>query len=432
MTNKKKKIEEGVYGPVIGRVNASAPISYKPIGQTAGGAGIYSAAMPKAESDLKISLASEETPTANGVYGAAVGSTTPTPTSSVPTYTEWLANGKVSATDNAYTNYINQQKQIEENLAAQKRAAQTAYDTARAVYGAQGEAMRAKGLSGAGYSDYLDSKAYAQSQGRVATAEQSALDAKRAAEENLYAKYEERANTVKSLKDNVYTATADELYALKNRVGSDITQAEYDELITEWKDYNAKKGNTSAIESYGKLTGEDTKGAVTEINISTARNNLGNANVADPTRLLSGITNLNDKRAFAPELAKHYLDKGEAKVLASSGNTVSSIGTDIDDINENIRIQIPGMKKKTAEIKATYQTNSDIGILLDSLSGGKDGSVVVLGGNVYVKATKKGQTRWILTDAYEEKLTGVKKTTSEVANEQANTAGYDTNWQRYR
>ena len=84
------------------------------------------------------------------------------------TYAEGLRNDAYAAADLA------RQKGIVD--------ADTSYQQNRATYGAKAEALRSMGLTGSGYSDYLDAQAYAAKRGEIQSVKAQAEAAKRAAD----------------------------------------------------------------------------------------------------------------------------------------------------------------------------------------------------------------------------------------------------------
>ncbi len=88
---------------------------------------------------------------------------------SVPSYSEALQR-KLNAATDRYNNTVdvaerNRDQTIENAETERQRSvrdADSSYQTEKSTYGANAEALRRMGLSGSGYAEYLDSKAYAQ------------------------------------------------------------------------------------------------------------------------------------------------------------------------------------------------------------------------------------------------------------------------------
>lgn len=91
--------------------------------------------------------------------------------------------------------------------------AQNAYDRGRSAYGSNADALSAMGLAGSGYSQYLDSKAYAQMRGDINAAnalKSAAVTDAEALRDNAYASanatYMDYLNTQETNKQNAYTS----------------------------------------------------------------------------------------------------------------------------------------------------------------------------------------------------------------------------------
>jgi hypothetical protein len=332
----------------------------------------------------------------------------PAPSSGVPTYEEWLANG--GKTNSAYTNYQNSVKEADKRLAESRNAAMTNYALARSNYGAEAEAMRSSGLTG-GYSDYLDSKAYALAQGDIASAERTAAETKRDAERDLYTKYDEiaaeeksKAQELEKIKIDSLGYSPDELYALSKSVNGTISEDEYNTIVNDWITYNEKKGNTSAISEYGKLSGNDYSERESKANTVQGQNiDVSGADVNNPVALLTGIPE-DSKSEVVSKLASKYVSDGNA-MRKTSTDTSDKNKTKIHGVtnfNEGQNITLWNNDNKAyTEIKETYTMSSDMGKLLNQIEGNSDSkaAIVILGGVVYVRSNTKsgGAYRWIKT-----------------------------------
>ena len=103
--------------------------------------------------------------------------------------------GAVTPTTMSYEEYLNSQKQTAIDNAATARdrqinAAQVGYNQARSVYGSQAAALSGMGLQGSGYSQYLDSQAYAQKNAAIANAYKTEANAVNAAESDYNKAYQ--------------------------------------------------------------------------------------------------------------------------------------------------------------------------------------------------------------------------------------------------
>lgn len=125
--------------------------------------------------------------------------TTPTPSTSeqqptqeeehIDTYEEFLQKAKDTHKENLdKTNQlIDEQKQaaLESAETARERSiadARSSYEQNKATYGANAEALASMGLSGSGYSDYINAQAYAQQRGDIQNANAVAAAERTAAE----------------------------------------------------------------------------------------------------------------------------------------------------------------------------------------------------------------------------------------------------------
>lgn len=91
---------------------------------------------------------------------------------------ENIYNKSVAAIDKSSADAL---AKIEEDRQAGIRNANAAYEQSKATYGANAESLRRMGLTGSGYSDYLNASAYAASRGEIANVNAMAQDLSRAA-----------------------------------------------------------------------------------------------------------------------------------------------------------------------------------------------------------------------------------------------------------
>lgn len=126
-------------------------------------------------------------------------------TAAVPSYSEVLQRHLNAATDR-YNNTVNvaerNRDQTIENAEAERqraiRDAGSSYQTEKSSYGANAEALRRMGLSGSGYAEYLDSKAYAQKRSDIQGAN-VLLETRKDAAGNTY------ADAIAAAKDKLVT-----------------------------------------------------------------------------------------------------------------------------------------------------------------------------------------------------------------------------------
>ena len=121
--------------------------------------------------------------------------------------------------------------------------ASTAYEQNKATYGANAEALASMGLSGGGYSDYLNAQAYAAQRGEVQAVNADAEAAKRAAR---YAEDEKKLEADATYAENVANAEskyADTVYAINTTYNENLAKANQDKAAA---DYAANSANRDA------------------------------------------------------------------------------------------------------------------------------------------------------------------------------------------
>ena len=121
--------------------------------------------------------------------------------------------------------------------------ASTAYEQNKATYGANAEALASMGLTGGGYSDYLNAQAYAAQRGEVQAANSDAEAAKRAAR---YAEDEKKLAADATYAENVANAEskyADTVFAVNTTYNENLAKANQDKAAA---DYEANSANAAA------------------------------------------------------------------------------------------------------------------------------------------------------------------------------------------
>ena len=160
-------------------------VKYSDILDNATNNGINNAGAERVNADNgtvpKVEPKTEETGT---VAGTVPGTTT------LPmTFEEYILSQKSKA-DDAYKRAV-ADAEIERKRATVE--AQNAYDHSKSTYGSQAAALSSMGLTGSGYSDYLDSEAYAQMRGDMNAAnrtKQQAIIAAESAKSNADSNYD--------------------------------------------------------------------------------------------------------------------------------------------------------------------------------------------------------------------------------------------------
>lgn len=240
-------------------------------------------------------------------------------------YEEYLNSLKTNAND-IYDQTV---KNAERNRQRAVLEAGNQYNSSRAISGANAEALSQMGLTGSGYSRYLDSQAYAQKQGAINSAyqnEQSAVNQAQAAKdtayltaEGLYADYlaQREANKQTAYNDiygKLSTYSFNDIERLGTEFGLDAPQIE------------ALKAAKNEL-TYASLLG-------TEYGEGTLANLRDIGQIDQPTyeKLLANTSKLTDADAsnlFIDESGKP-LDYAKAK--AELDNIVNSGRADADTI----------------------------------------------------------------------------------------------------
>lgn len=119
--------------------------------------------------------------------------------------------------------------------------AQNTYDRGRSSYGSNAEALSAMGLTGSGYGQYLDSKAYAQMRGDMNAAnalKSAAVTDAEARRENAYAQadasYMDYLNTQETNKKNEETAKQNAYISMLGTITADTPLSEIENLANAY------------------------------------------------------------------------------------------------------------------------------------------------------------------------------------------------------
>lgn len=203
------------------------------------------------------------------------------------TYGSWLQDlqGKIvgdiyeEQRDNAYETAENQRMEAEQRADIERERnivdARSSYEQNKASYGTNAEAMGSMGLSGSGYSDYLDSKAYAQQRADIQAAKAQADSSKRDAryiedQAKLQADKDYYTNIVDEASDarkdyldllsgansGAYTAAQIEQLA----VDYGLSDAQKQSLVNAANEYTTKKQAEFDAELYSLSGSEDIEG----------------------------------------------------------------------------------------------------------------------------------------------------------------------------
>lgn len=231
------------------------------------------------------------------------------------TYNQFVSEGGAGAESIAYQNWLNSYNAAEAERKRATQAATAMYDKSRQTYGAMAEQLRASGMQGAGYSDYLDSKAYATMGSNIAAANATSEAAKRQAEATAIGEYakiaeqnrlEEKAKTDAQEKayrtdlEKISTLTEDYINSLDAAVAAGVYNAEYA------KDVKARwEANKQKVEADEKKTAHEN---LTSSIIAAATSKDG-ASLAEYATTFA---------AAKPEEVEEYINSDEFKRLAWS------------------------------------------------------------------------------------------------------------------
>ena len=157
--------------------------------------------------------------------------------------------------------------------------ASSAYEQNKSTYGANAEALASMGLTGGGYSDYLNAQAYAAQRGEVQAVNADAEAAKRAAR---YAEDEKKLEADATYAENVANAEskyADTVYAINTTYNENLTKANQDKAAA---DYAANSANRDAKHEADQTYAGNIHAADSSYNASVAdANKEANERIAD-------------------------------------------------------------------------------------------------------------------------------------------------------
>lgn len=231
------------------------------------------------------------------------------------TYDQFVSEGGAGAESIAYQNWLNSYNAAEAERKRATNAATAMYDKSRQTYGAMAEQLRASGMQGAGYSDYLDSKAYATMGSQIASANVTSEAAKRQAEATAvgeYAKIDEQNRLEEKAKtdaqenayltdlENISTLTEDYINSLDAAVAAGKYNAEYA------KDIKARwEANKQKVEADEKKTAHENLTS----SIIAAANSKDGASLAEYATTFA---------AAKPEEVEEYINSDEFNRLTWS------------------------------------------------------------------------------------------------------------------
>ena len=158
--------------------------------------------------------------------------------------------------DNAYETAEKQRMEAEQRADIERERnivdARSSYEQNKASYGTNAEAMGSMGLSGSGYSDYLDSKAYAQQRADIQAAKAQADSSKRDARYiEDQAKLQADKDYYKNIVDEASDARKDYLDLLSGANSGAYTAAQIEQLAADYGlSYEQKQSLINAANEY--------------------------------------------------------------------------------------------------------------------------------------------------------------------------------------
>lgn len=261
--------------------------------------------------------------------------------------------------------------------------ANTSYEQNKATYGANAEALASMGLTGGGYSDYLNAQAYAAQRGEVQAVNADAEATKRAAR---YAEDDKKMNA-----DTTYAANVKEAELnYSEQVGE--VNATYDAALREanlWKseaDHNANRENTdtkfAADTTYNAAIGEaDATYAanVADVNyqadIAIAEANAATAQAKHEAeqKLNEGlITNAQAVAEYKDTMFYHFLEKAGAGNYTAEQLEAIADRLELDDTQK--QELLGALNKYNADVAAAEEDDGGGCFALGSLVTLEDGS----------------------------------------------------------
>ena len=253
--------------------------------------------------------------------------------------------------------------------------ANTSYEQNKATYGANAEALASMGLTGSGYSDYLNSQAYATQRGEVQAANADAEATKRAAR---YAEDDKKMNA-----DATYAANVKEAELNYSERVSEIN-ATYEEALRDanlWKteaDFEANRENSdtkfAADTTYNAAIGEadasyakNVADANLQADLAIADANAATAEAkhrAEQALEEGLLTNEQAVAQYKDEMFYYFLEKAgagnyTAEQLEAIANELDFIDTQKKMLNTALGDYNTAVEKKEEEVFATnFQTVS--------------------------------------------------------------------------
>ena len=297
-------------------------------------------------------------------------------------YKEYIDSLKTAA-DTNYTQAVNN-AELERQRAVLEAGNQ--YNSSRAISGANAQALSASGLTGSGYSRYLDSQAYAQKQGSINSAFQNKQSAINAAEsikndaymtaEGLYADYlrqkdAERQTGYNNIYENLSAYSLSDIDRLGTEFGLDTTQIDALKAAKNELTYSSLLGS-----NYG----------LTYLDNLVKTGHLDNNSTAY-TNLVNDATNVTADEITFTKTDGSEMTYSEAKALIddikADGTADETVMSEIEKKLED-RYTAKTTNSKGEEVGATFFKDSGIRGMFKDKTGTEGNNIKVkIGDDVY-------------------------------------------------
>ena len=326
--------------------------------------------------------------------------TTPAPpvagnSSGAMSYEEWLKQQANNYKDNfdKQNQFIEDQKQAAIKQAEEERQrsiidARSSYEQNKASYGANAEALASMGLTGSGYSDYIDSQAYAAQRAENQAANVQAIQSKQNAEN--YAN-DAKMNAELSYQENMAKNDAalaeynEQKKAVYNELLNNAMTGAYDaeQLKQLASNYGLDEAQTNQlVDAYYKANADEIKQGISSGDSASIEANIDNA----------------DRYYADGKITQAQYDKLVAKLKADTQKSfVSTVSSGINAHSSTVTLNTPDGK-----VTITYGVNSksmkpksgNAVFSSEIYKNAGSGQVFIVNGKPYVKL-KNGDLGWV-------------------------------------
>jgi hypothetical protein len=243
----KPSVNAPIYGNMLSGTMSNEQTPTQPVSNTGESTPTQSTEAPVAEENTQNGTYAE------GIAASGENSGTITEEKSAPmTYESWI-NEQKQIEDQKYSNALKEAEKYRERAAAD---AQASYLQNMSTYGVNAETMAKMGLTGGGYSDYLNSKAYAQQRADMQAAEKNALAMEKQAKSEIDIYLDEKKDynaysynkVLVDVEKGIYDKyTRDQVFnALNaNKAAGYMTEEEVNKIMDTWDKRQAPKPGVS-------------------------------------------------------------------------------------------------------------------------------------------------------------------------------------------